>query len=107
MLRQMSSLELYCVCWVAGALPSIVVTPNMPSRRFVIFLVPFVVLAALFTWRVWNARPDGRGMFPSPAANLPDGYGRIVLWGAWRRYGTSTCIGCWRCSMAAGCTGPV
>ena len=81
-LRQMSSLELYCVCWVAGALPSIVATPYMPSRRFVIFLVPLVVIAALFTWRVWNARPDGRGMFPSPAANLPDGYGRIVLWGA-------------------------
>ena len=63
-LRQMSSLELYCVCWVAGALPSIVVTPYMPSRRFVIFLVPLVVIAALFTWRVWNARPDGRGDAP-------------------------------------------
>ena len=81
-LRQMSSLELYCVCWVAGALPSIVATPYMPCRRFVIFFVPLVVIAALFTWRVWNARPDGRSMLPSPAANLPGGYGRIVLWGA-------------------------
>jgi hypothetical protein len=90
-LRQISSLELYCVCWMVGALPSILVTPYMPSRRFVIFLIPVVVIAVLFMGRVWRSQPGGHAMLSTPVAVLPRGYGHIVLWGiivaAWCEYG--------------------
>ena len=51
-LRKMPSVHLYCLCWGVGALPTLVITPYMPPRRFVVFLVPLVILASSFAWRV-------------------------------------------------------
>jgi hypothetical protein len=64
-LRRMSSVHLYCLCWGVGALPAIVMTPYMPPRRFVIFLVPLVVFASSFAWRVLVCdKADGRSADP-------------------------------------------
>lgn len=88
-LRQMSSLELYCVCWCIGALPSILMTPYMPPRRFIMFFTPMAVIASLFIWRAWTCRSDETSPAP-PASYLPTGIGRILLWcaivAAWYEY---------------------
>ena len=75
-LRQMSSVELYCLCWVIGAMPSIIATPLMPARRFVIFLVPLVVLSTFFIWRVWNTHVTGQTS-PSPGLTGQRGLWRL------------------------------
>jgi hypothetical protein len=78
------------VCWIVGALPSIAVVWYMPSRRFVVFLIPVVIIAALFVWRVWNATSAGCDAARGPAVNLPGGRWRLVCWGviaaAWYEY---------------------
>jgi hypothetical protein len=77
-LRQMSSVELYCVCWVVGATPSIIATPTIAPRRFVIFLVPIAVLSSFFIWRVWNARfvtrEGDRSMFSADRLSAKCGF---------------------------------
>jgi 4-amino-4-deoxy-L-arabinose transferase-like glycosyltransferase len=55
---RMHSVELYCTCWILGALPSIIATPTIGSRRFVIFLAPLVVTTTFFLGRVWKATPS-------------------------------------------------
>ena len=79
-LRRMSSVELYSVCWVIGAMPSIIATPTIAPRRFVIFLVPLVVLSSFFTWRVWNAHLTGQAISPSPEVTGRGGWLRIAFW---------------------------
>jgi hypothetical protein len=77
-LRQMPSVHLYCLCWCVGALPTIVMTPYMPPRRFVIFLVPLVFFASSFAWRVLA---QGGADEEGPRLAKPQRWLRIVLWG--------------------------
>ena len=79
-LRQMSTVELYSVCWVIGAMPSIIAMPTIAPRRFVIFLVPVVVISSFFIWRVWNAPLTGQATSPSPEATGRGGWWRIAFW---------------------------
>lgn len=77
-LRRMSSVELYSVCWIIGAMPSIIAMPTIAPRRFVIFLVPLVVLSSFFTWRAWNAHLTGQAT--SQEATGRGGWWRIAFW---------------------------
>jgi hypothetical protein len=93
-LRGMSTVELYCVCWVLGATPTIIATPTIAPRRFVIFLAPLVVLSTFFVWRACNVRRAGEATSASTEGARPRGLWRIALWclvaAAW-------CEGVWMC----------
>ncbi len=84
-LREMSSVHWYCLCWIVGAMPSLVLTPYMPPRRFAIFLVPLTILASTFAWQVVANRSAGA----ETAADRPRVW-RILLWalvaGVWCEY---------------------
>jgi hypothetical protein len=86
-LQEISRFEAYAVCWYLGCLPSLVIVPYRPNRRFAMFLVPFTLLAAAFVARTLGTRPRERS--DPGLTRLPfwarAGVG-LLLAGAWSRY---------------------
>lgn len=80
--REMPALELSCICWIGGSLPTLMATPYMPARRFIILFVPIGMIVALFVRRVWLGDAADCPGQPSVAENVPRGFWRIPIWGA-------------------------
>ncbi len=89
-LRQLSSLELYAVCWIVGAIPSIVATPTVAPRRFVIFLIPLCILAAMFLRRLWEEVPR--------VATAVSHRQRLLRIGLWCFLAVVWCETAWKCA---------
>jgi hypothetical protein len=89
--KGISGLELYSVCWLLGCVPTLLLIPYRPERRFVMFLVPSAVLSAAFVLRAFEKRPAGEA---TPASC--HGVARLPTWGkialavglavAWSKY---------------------
>ena len=56
-IRSMSTIELYSLCWLAGALAHLSLLSYRPDRRYVMFLVPLTILAMEYVFRTWERVP--------------------------------------------------
>ena len=90
-IRAISGLELYCACWLLGCVPSLLLVSNRPERRFVMFLVPATILAAVAVVRAFEKRPASQaGPTPLDRLALLPAWCKLALVAglvaAWSRY---------------------
>ena len=73
-LREMSSAEFLCVCWLVGSALMLGISPDKADRRYVMLLVPLTVLAGIFVYRQFTCPADNKSGLLSdvlPARWLP------------------------------------